>query len=107
MVCTNVPGPQIPLYACGREMMTYYPHVPPGNDLGVNMAIQSYNQKLFFGLTSDRAAVPDQGTLRDFLVESFAELRKASGIEKAATPETVVSKKPRARKTLRAESVAV
>jgi WS/DGAT/MGAT family acyltransferase len=105
MVCTNVPGPQIPLYACGREMVTYYPHVPPGNDLGVNMAIQSYNQKLFFGLTSDRAAVPDPGALRDFLVESFAELRKASGIEKDEAPAPS-AKKPRGRRAPKTESAA-
>lgn len=80
MVSTNVPGPQIPLYATGQEMLNYFPHVPVGNDMGMNCAIQSYNQKITFGITSDYAAAPDAHHMRDFLFESFNELRLAAGL---------------------------
>jgi len=80
MVSTNVPGPMIPLYACGQQMLQYYPHVPIGNDLGMGCAIQSYNQKLTFGITSDRAAAPDAHVMREFLQESFADLHRAAGL---------------------------
>ncbi len=97
MVCTNVPGPQIPLYGIGRQMMTMYPHVPVGNDLGMGCAIQSYNHKLFFGITSDAAAAPDAAHMREFLDESFKELLRAAGLsenrEVRPVPRAVRTKK--------------
>ena len=80
MVCTNVPGPQIPLYAAGKRMIHYYPYVPVGYAIGAGCAIMSYDQNLYFGLTSDVNAMPDVEKLRDFLYQSFDELRKAAGV---------------------------
>ncbi|HYL78543.1 MAG TPA: wax ester/triacylglycerol synthase family O-acyltransferase [Bryobacteraceae bacterium] len=93
MVSTNVPGPQIPLYAAGQEMLNYFPHVPVGNDLGMGCAIQSYNQKITFGITSDVAAAPDAHHMRDFLFESFSELRQAAGLPEASRPMKPAPKK--------------
>jgi WS/DGAT/MGAT family acyltransferase len=81
LVCTNVPGPQIPLYAMGQRLDAYYPHVPVGWDLGVCCAIFSYNQALHVGLNSDLRACPDIERLRDFFDESFAELKAVAGVE--------------------------
>jgi diacylglycerol O-acyltransferase len=80
MVCTNVPGPQVPLYALGRKMLAYYPYVPIANQMGVGCAIQSYNQVLYVGLTADAAAAPDVGRLRQFMDSAFRELCRASGV---------------------------
>jgi diacylglycerol O-acyltransferase len=79
MVCTNVPGPQFPLYVLGREMLTYYPYVPIGNDMAVNCAIESYNGNLYFNFTGDALVAPDLGRIRDFLVEAYNDLREATG----------------------------
>ena len=87
-VCTNVPGPMIPMYVNGRELLTYYPHVPCGAETGLGVAIQSYNQKLHFGVTYDGLAAPDGELFRDFIVESYEELRAAAGIE-VVLPESV------------------
>jgi len=81
MVSTNVPGPQVPLYAMGRRMIAYYPYVPVGYAVGCGCAIMSYDQKLYFGLTSDTQAMPDVERLKEFLDESFVELRKAAGVD--------------------------
>jgi diacylglycerol O-acyltransferase len=83
LVSTNVPGPQVPLYATGKRMIAYYPYVPVGYAVGVGCAIMSYDQKLYFGLTSDVQAMPDVEQLKRFLDESFVELRGA-----ARVPET-------------------
>jgi diacylglycerol O-acyltransferase len=80
MVSTNVPGPQVPLYAMGKRMIAYYPYVPVGYAIGVGCAIMSYDQKLYFGLTSDLQAMPDVERLKEFLDESFIELREKSGV---------------------------
>lgn len=86
MVCTNVPGPQYPLYVAGRKILTYYPHVPIGVDMGMGSAIQSYNGRMYFGFTADAAAGPDVERLREFVDESFAELRKAAGVPAMEKP---------------------
>jgi len=88
MICTNVPGPDVPLYAVGRRMMASYPQVPTGYDLGVNVAVETYDGKLFFGLIADAHVASDVNRLRDFLYTSFGELRRAAvaapvGLKKA------------------------
>jgi len=79
MVCTNVPGPRMPLYLLGRKMLTYYPYVPIGDFMGVCCAMASYNGTLYFGLTGDCACAPDLDRLRDFLEEALSDLRRRSG----------------------------
>jgi len=82
IICTNVPGPKVPLYAVGRRMLTFYPHVPTGYELGVGCAATSYDGKLFFGLTADAQVAADVGRLRDFIVIAFEELCQAAGIRR-------------------------
>jgi len=103
MVSTNVPGPQIPLYACGQQMLNYFPHVPVGNDMGMGCAIQSYNQRIVFGITSDHAAAPDAHHMREFLYESFDELRRAAGLPEGAGQHVTPS--PAKRKAREASAV--
>jgi diacylglycerol O-acyltransferase len=81
MVSTNVPGPQVPLYAMGKRMIAYYPYVPVGYAVGCGCAIMSYDQNLYFGLSSDTQAMPDVEKLKEALDESFIELRTAAGVE--------------------------
>ena len=81
MVSTNVPGPQVPLYAMSKRMIAYYPYVPVGYAIGCGCAIMSYDQHLYFGLTSDTQAMPDVERLKEALEQSFIELRAAAGVE--------------------------
>ncbi len=74
MVATNVPGPQVPLYLAGRKMLIQYPYVPIGYGLGLGCAIFSYNQYLYFGLSSDAQAMPDVEKFKEILDEVFADL---------------------------------
>ncbi|MBK7708480.1 MAG: wax ester/triacylglycerol synthase family O-acyltransferase [Acidobacteria bacterium] len=87
MVATNVPGPQIPLYLAGRKLIAQYPYVPIGYGLGLGCAIFSYNQVLYFGLSSDAQAMPDVEKFKEILDEVFEDLKNyAAAMEmKAAT----------------------
>ena len=85
MICTNVVGSTVPLYAAGRRMLAAYPQVPTGWELGVGFAAHSYDGKLFFGILADTHAAPDAHRLRDFLVRSFRELHRAAISKKAST----------------------
>jgi hypothetical protein len=97
MVATNVPGPQVPLYALGRKMVAQYPHVPIGYAIGMGCAIFSYDQKLYFGLTADAQAMPDVALFKELLDESFAELRERAGVATAITPPPAPASKTRAK----------
>ena len=81
LVCTNVPGPQMPLYLLGHKMLHCYPYVPVGGEMAVNCAILSYNGTVYFGFSGDVHAAPDLRRLEELLQESFTELRHAVGIE--------------------------
>jgi len=99
MVCTNVPGPQEPLYLLGRKMLTYYPYVPIGNEMGLGCAIQSYNQKLYLGFTGDSAAAPDVARLKRFLDGAFSNLLRAAGVQPARPRRRRAAKGPRSVET--------
>ena len=77
LVCTNVPGPQHPLYLLGHEMLSWYPYVPVGGEMAVNCAILSYNGTMFFGFSGDAHAAPDLRRLEGLLKTSYTELREA------------------------------
>jgi diacylglycerol O-acyltransferase len=82
IICTNVPGPSMPLYAAGRRMLTFYPQVPTGYDLGVGVAVATYGGKLFYGFTADAQVAPDVGKLRDYADVSFQELCRFAGVKR-------------------------
>jgi len=108
VICTNVPGSPTPLYTMGRRMVASYPHVPTGYELGVGVAVQSYDGKLFFGVTADAHVAPDAERLRDYIMTSFHELAKAAGVKPAPRPAKPRAKraKPRAKRTMAAEGPA-
>lgn len=80
VIFTNVPGPTSALYLLGHKMLSCYPYVPIGGDLGINCAVLTYDGTAYFGFTGDIHAAPDLGRLEKFLITSFAELRKAVGV---------------------------
>ncbi len=73
-VTTNVPGPQHPLYACGRRMLEAFPYVPLGGHVRVGVAIYSYDGACTFGATADYDAAADVDVLCEGIEESLAEL---------------------------------
>ncbi len=86
IICTNVPGPQVPLYLMGHKMLSWYPWVPIGGLMGINCAILTYNGTAYFGFTGDVHAAPDLERLEKFVDQSFAELR--AGADAGARTET-------------------
>ena len=77
-VTTNVPGPQYPLYACGRRMLESLPYVPLGGHVRVGVAIYSYDGACTFGVTGDYDAAPDIDILCEGIERSMAELLSRS-----------------------------
>jgi diacylglycerol O-acyltransferase / wax synthase len=78
-VTTNVPGPQIPLYAVGRQMLEAFPFVPIAAHIRVGVAIFSYNGMVNFGVTGDYDTAPDIGVLCRGVEDGMSELLKLAG----------------------------
>jgi WS/DGAT/MGAT family acyltransferase len=75
-VTTNVPGPQFPLYAVGRQMLEAFPYVPLAASARIGIAIFSYLGALNFGVTGDYDTAPDIGVLCRGIEDGLAELLK-------------------------------
>jgi WS/DGAT/MGAT family acyltransferase len=80
LVITNVPGPQFPLEMAGRELLDIFPMVPLGMNLGLGVAIVSYNGTLNFGLVGDFKIMDDLDDLAADLTDALAELGEAAGV---------------------------
>jgi WS/DGAT/MGAT family acyltransferase len=74
VLVTNVPGPQIPLYAGGSMVEAMYPVAPLAKGHTLAVACTSYNGRVFFGLTADRDAMPDVEEFADLITEAVDEL---------------------------------
>ncbi|MGH2796464.1 MAG: WS/DGAT/MGAT family O-acyltransferase [Thermoleophilaceae bacterium] len=77
LVVTNVPGPQIPLYTLGREMIEVFPVLPLSGNTTLGVALLSYNGSVGFGLLGDYETTEDLGELAEGIEKSVAELLAA------------------------------
>ena len=58
-VMTNVPGPQQALYVAGARLRQPLFWVPQSGDIGMGVSILSYDNRVQFGLITDKGLVPD------------------------------------------------
>jgi hypothetical protein len=82
LTVTNVPGPRRELHLLGARLMELNPMLPLGNRLGLNVAVESYVDRLSIGLCCDPDTVPDldvfTGGLRSALDELLARTRSSA-----------------------------
>jgi len=79
LVVTNVPGPQVPLYAGGARMLAAYPIVPLARGQALSIGVTSYDGEVFFGLNADRDAMPDLDVLGQLIHDALVELLDTAG----------------------------
>ncbi len=79
LVITNVPGPQMPLYAADALMLATYPVIPLARGQALAIGLTSYDGGVYFGLNADRDAMPDLDLLGQCLVDALAELCESHG----------------------------
>ena len=97
LLVTNVPGPQVPIYMLGRELLQLAPLAFLAPEHLLAIAIVSYNGCVTYGLLADSDALPDVKELARHLEEALAELVEAAT---SAAGETVPA--DAARRTARA-----
>ncbi len=101
-VTTNVPGPQVPLYAGGRRMLESFPYVPLAGTVTVGIAIFSYDGAVNFGVTGDYDRAPDLDVLcrgiedgvRDLMTAAEREGKRAAKPSKSAKAAAKPARKP-------------
>jgi diacylglycerol O-acyltransferase len=101
LLVTNIPGPQMPLYVLGRELLDLFPLAFLPQDHALAIAIMSYNGGLDYGLLGDYDAMPDIDLVAAGIEASLAQLlaaaRKPSGARPwRAAPATPASAPPSA-----------
>jgi WS/DGAT/MGAT family acyltransferase len=74
LVVTNVPGPQMPLYAAGARMTEMFPILPLAPGQGVSIGLTSYDGGVYYGVNGDRDAMPEVGMLAGCIEDALAEL---------------------------------
>jgi hypothetical protein len=87
LICTNVPGPLIPLYSIGHRMIDIYPVLPLAGDLGVSVAIMSYNQHLHLSVMADPTIVDDIEQVGEYIDDEFALLRYVAQVPSSDLPD--------------------
>jgi WS/DGAT/MGAT family acyltransferase len=74
MIVTNVPGPQFPVYMAGARLLETYPVVPLFDNMGLGIALLSYDGAIYWGMNADYDLFPDTSEVVDAIHESFAAL---------------------------------
>lgn len=77
---SNVPGPPIPIFMAGSQMLGMYPIGPliPGQCL--NITLVSYLDTMHIGIIADRELVPPIAELMDQMESSLTELLEGVGL---------------------------
>lgn len=74
IVITNVPGPQVRLFAAGAPMEESYPVLPLSAGHLLTIGVTSYDGQVFLGLNADRDAITDLDVLAQCLADALEEL---------------------------------
>jgi diacylglycerol O-acyltransferase len=121
LVITNVPGPQVALYAAGAQLVASYPFLPLSAGHLLAIGVTSYDGEIFVGLTSDRDAISDLDVLAQCLLDALDELldttvratnvrqptRKASATSRRSAAKKAAARQEAARKAAGLKRAAV
>jgi len=109
LVISNVPGPPVPMYFLGAEVLGLYPLGPVFHGAGMNITVLSNNGHLDIGIIACLEQVPNPWLLADEMPKAVAELlaaarkrtlpTKKAPAKKGAVKKTAVTRRPAATKT--------
>jgi diacylglycerol O-acyltransferase / wax synthase len=86
VVITNIPGPPMPFYVRGARVLRAFPYVEVIDNEGLTIAVLSYDDHLFFGLTADRDVMVDLEVLARGIETSATRLAEAVEISGRPVP---------------------
>lgn len=89
LLISNVPGPRVPVYFAGAQLVAAYPLGPISEGAGLNITVMSYAAYVDFGFVTSPNLVPDVGAVAALVPAALRELRHAA--ERAAESERTKS----------------
>ncbi len=84
VIISNVPGPDVPLYMGGSELLGMFPLGPVLDGMGLNITVMSYRGVFSWGLASDARAVPRLWDIAAAIPAALSELLQAAGLREDA-----------------------
>ena len=79
LTLSNVPGPNVPVYLCGAQLLAHYPVSVITDGQGLNITVIGYLGQLHFGLTACRELVPDIEKMAGYLEDELDALLETTG----------------------------
>jgi diacylglycerol O-acyltransferase / wax synthase len=111
LVITNVPGPQVPLFAAGAQLVASYPVLPLSSGHVLAIGVTSYDGEVFFGLTADRDAISDLDVLAQCLLDALDELLdttvRAMDVRQPTRKASAAARRAAAKKALARQEAAL
>jgi diacylglycerol O-acyltransferase len=77
LVVTNVPGPPVPLYLAGAQLLELFPMMPVMGNLTLVVAVMSYAGQLNLTATADRHSCPDVEVFADGVRSTLDNLARS------------------------------
>jgi WS/DGAT/MGAT family acyltransferase len=91
VVVSNVPGPPVPIYLAGAEILGNYPVSAIVDGVGLNITVTTTNGMLDFGFVSDRDLIPDLWEMADTVLDALNELKLALGLDEAKRARLLIT----------------
>lgn len=107
VVISNVPGPPVPLYLAGAEILGNYPVSAIVDGVGLNITVTTTNGMLDFGFVSDRDLIPDLWMMADTVLDTLNELKVALGLEAARRARLLITEEAITARQRKAAKAAV
>lgn len=84
VIISNVPGPPVPLYVAGTQMLHLWPVSIPTHGMSLNITVQGYQDMLEFGLIAGANIFPDVQALANMFENELLVLERAFELAVAA-----------------------
>lgn len=104
---SNVPGPDMPLYFRGAELVATYPASIVTHGQALNITCQSYAGAMNFGFTGCHSSLPSMQRLAVYAEDALAELEAAMVPKSKPAPRTRKPAQPVAAKVAKKRAAAV
>jgi diacylglycerol O-acyltransferase / wax synthase len=85
VIISNVPGPPMPLYVAGTQMLHLWPVSIPTHGMSLNITVQGYQDQLEFGLIAGANIFPDVQGLADMFSHELDLLEHAFDLQPPAS----------------------
>jgi diacylglycerol O-acyltransferase / wax synthase len=77
VIISNVPGPPMPLYVAGAQMLHLWPVSIATHGMSLNVTVQGYQDQLEFGVIAGANVFPDVQFLADMFEDELVALEQA------------------------------